>query len=227
LASFLCAADMKTVDLANLAECVRHLESQGIDELHFDMADGRFIPQFGFSAAMIGAVKEVTDLPCHAHLLIEQPERMLPALLKTPVDTVSLHVEACVHVHRALSLIKDSGKQAGLAVLPTTALTKVNYCLPLIDRLVLLGSDPIRPAVAMPRGSFERVRILHENIQYNEYAIEIDVDGRLTAEDGARCIRFGARRLVVNPTDAPGVGEDNMEALEYYRQEVAMLSQTV
>lgn len=227
MASFQCAADMKSVDLANLAECVRNLESQGVDELHFDMADGRFIPQFGFSAAMITAVKEGTELPCHAHLLMEQPERMLPELLKTSVDTVTLHIETCVHIHRALSLIKNSGKQVGLAILPTTALTKVNYCLPLIDRLVVLGSDPIRPSVALPRGSFERVRILHENIQYNEYAIEIDVDGRMTAEDGARCVRFGARRLVVNPTDAPGIGEDNMEALEYFREEVAMLSQTV
>ncbi len=227
MASFSCAADMKQVDLMNLEQSIRNLEAQGIDELHFDVADGRFVPQFGFSGAFLKAAKALTKLPCHAHLLVEQPDRILPALLETGVDVITLHVETCIHIHRALSLIRDSGAKAGLALSPTTPLTKVNYCLPKVDRLVLLGTDPASVAVGMPRGMFERVRILNENIRYHEYRIEIDVEGPLQAEDAARCLRFGAKRLILDPADVSGLGDVPGEALQHYRQEVETASHTV
>jgi len=227
LASFSCAADMKQADLLNLEATLRNLEAQGVDELHFDVADGRFIPQYGFSAALLRAAKAATRLPCHAHLLAEEPDRMLPALLETGVDVVTVHVETCTHIHRALGLIKDSGAKVGLALTPATALTKVNYCLPLIDRLVLLGTDPVHPAPALSRALFERVRILNENIRYHEYAIEIDVEGPLPAEDAARCLRFGAKRLVLNPQRLAGLGQDDREALTRYREAVGVAGHTV
>ena len=227
MASFSCAADMKQLDLMNLEQSIRNLEAQGIDELHFDVADGRFVPQFGFSDSFLTATKSLTKLPCHAHLLVEQPDRMLPALLETNVDVITLHVETCIHIHRALSLIRDSGKKAGLALSPATPLTKLNYCLPKIDRLVLLGTDPVSPAVGMPRALFERVRIANENIRYHEYAIEIDVEGPLQVEDAARCLRFGAKRLILDPADVSGLGDISGEVLQHYRQEVECTSHTV
>ncbi len=227
MASFECAADVKRIDLLNLAETIRNLESQGIEELHFDMADGQFIPEFGFSTALIQAVKEFTELPCHAHLLVANPEASLPTILATGVDIVTLHVETSVHIHRALSQIRDSGKKVGLALSPTTPLTKVNYCLPLIDRLVILGADPVTPGKAMQRATFERVRILNENIRYREHAIEIDIDGPLPIEDAARCLRFGAKRLIVSPEDVSDLGGDNAESLEYYKESIATASHTV
>ena len=227
MANFLCAADMKHVDPLNLEACIRHLEAQGVDELHFDVADGRFVPQLGFSPATLQAAKKLTSLPCHAHLLVDQPDRILPMILDTGVDIVSLHVETCDHIHRALGLIRNSGKKVGIAITATSSLTKLNYCLPMVDRLVLLGTDPVKPPPGMPRGAFERVRILADNIRYHEYAIEIDVEGPLATEDAARCLRFGARRLVVDTHDVRGLGSDNHEPLQHYRQEIIAATQTV
>lgn len=215
------AADMTRFDPLNLAAAIQGLEAQGASELHFDMADGRFVPRFGFTPAHIAAAKAVTSLPCHAHLLIREPERCLPDVLASGADVVTLHVETCTHIHRALSLIRDSGKQAGVAVLPATSLTKINYLLPVIDRLLLLCTDPMAKAAGLPRAAFERIRLLHENIRYHEYAVSIEVEGALPVEDAARCVRFGTGRLVAGPAEIPGLGDVTQpDALRAYSEQV-------
>ena len=216
------AADVKRLDLIDLRDAIGALEAQGVDELHFDIADGRFIPRFGLAPELIAAVKDITGLPCHAHLLIQQPDRLLPEILRCGADTVTIHLETCVHIHRALSLIRDAGKQAGVAVLQATTLTKVSYVLPLIDRLLLLGADPVAPPARMPRAAFERLRILGENIRYHEYSIALEIEGPLAVEDAARCTRFNAARVVVGEQDVPGLGDaGHPDAVETYRKQLA------
>lgn len=222
------AADMKALDLLNLEGAVRALERQGIDEFHFDVADGRFVEVFGFAPAVIAAVKAVSSIPCHAHLLVAQPERVLPAVLASGADTVTLHLEKCVHIHRALSQIRDAGRQAGIAVLPATPLTKVNYLFPQIDRLLLLGSDPVRRGGGLPRAASERIRLLHENIRYHKYAVALEVEGAESAEDAARCIRFGASRVVVGPGAADGLADpERPAALRDFVERVSAAVHTV
>lgn len=222
------AADMKGLDLLNLETAIHALEAQGAEELHFDIADGRFISRFGFAPEAITAAKQITGLPCHAHLLVAEPARHLPELVRCGADTVTLHVETCIHLHRALTLIREAGVKAGLAVLPATPLTRVNYVFPLIDRLLLLGADPIAPGAAMPRATFERLRLLGENIRYHEYAVSLEVEGPLAPPDAARCARFGAARLVVSGGDAPGLGDAvRAGALQDYREQMAAAVHTV
>ena len=215
------AADMKRLDLLNLEGAIRALEAQGADELHFDVADGRFVSRFGFAPEVIAAAKAMTSLPCHAHLLLEAPDRLLPAILQCGADVVTLHAESCTHIHRALSLIRDSGSQAGVALLPATSLLRVNYLLPLVSRLLVLGTDPVARTSGLPRAAFERIRILHENIRYHEYAIALEVEGPMCIEDAARCVRFGASRLVVGPAEADGLGDPAQEgAIRGYTEQV-------
>lgn len=228
MANLLCAADMKGLDCLNLEAAIRALEAQGADELHFDVADGRFVPRFGFAPEVIAAAKKITKLPCHAHVLIDQPEFMLPQILACGADAVTLHVETCIHVHRALSLIRDAGVQAGIAINPATPLTKLNYLFPLTDRLLVLASDSAVPQAAMPRAAFERIKLLHENIRYHEYAASLEIEGRLIPEDAARCVRFGAWRLVIDPRSVSGLGDAaHPSALRDYRLEVAATVHTV
>jgi len=222
------AADLKRFDLLNLGESIRVLGAQGASELHFDIADGHFITDFGFAPAHIAAAKAMTQLPCHAHLLVREPERCLSDVIASGADVVTLQVETCTHIHRALSLIRDSGKQAGVAVLPATSLTKLNYLFPLMDRLVLICTDPVRRAMGIPRASFERIRILHENIRYHEYAVSLDVEGPLAVEDAARCVRFGASGLVVGPKELGyAAGEMDNSMLQTYREQVSAAVHTV
>lgn len=228
MAELICAADLKQFDPLNLAEAIRALEAQGIDELHVDVADGHFIPRHGFAPRVVAAIKAITTLPCHLHLLVESPDRLLPDYLKCGADTVSLHLEACIHVHRALGAIQDAGVAPGLAVCSTTSLTKINYALPQLSRLLLLGADPAFPAQTMPRAAFERMRIASENIRYHEYDVAVEAEGVMGHDDAARCLRFGVRRVVLGPRDVPGLGEaDQPEVLRQYRARAAAAMHTV
>lgn len=227
MSSFRCAADMKQIDPLHLADAIHNLEAQEVNELHFDVADGHFIAQFGFAEAVIRVVKERTNLPCHAHLLVEPPDEAIPRLIDTGVDAITIHVETCTHIHRALSLIRSSGRKAGIALTPATALTKIKYCLPDIDRLLVLGTDPVRPSTPLPRGAFERIRILSENIRYHEYAIDLEVEGPRSLDDAARCVRFGANRLVVTPDLIAGLADADSDAIATFRGDVEAASHTV
>lgn len=219
---------MKGLDLLNLETTVRTLEEQGINELHFDFADGHFVPRYGFSPDLIAAVKTVSSLPCHAHLQVTQPDKMLPAILAAGIDIVTLHVETCTHAHRTLAAIRDAGTQAGIAVNPTTSLTKLNYLLPLADRVLLVGSHQSAPKATMPRGTFERVKILRENLRYHEYSALLEVEGPLRPEDAARCARFGANQLIVDAGSLPGLGNpERPGALRDYRSEIEATAHTV
>lgn len=222
------AADVKTLDLLNLERTVRALEVQGVEALHFDVSDGGFIPRFGFSLEVIAAVKSITAMPCHVHLLVSGSDKGLPEVLQCGADSVTLQVEACTHIHRALSHIRDFGKEAGIALLPATPLTKINYLFPQVDRLLVLASDPVVRPAGIPRAAQERIRILSENIRYHEYGTTLAVEGALAVEDAARCVRFGTNHLVVGAKDAPGLGDPAQPAaLKDYVEQVDRAVHTV
>lgn len=228
MANLICAADMKQFNPLHLEAIIRTLEAQGIDELHFDGADGKLIPRYGFAPAVVAAAKGMTKLPCHYHLLVSDPDLMLDEILKSRADTITLHLETCTHIHRALAAIHDAGHVPGVAVSPTTSLTKINYLLPQIGRLLLVGADPVTPGRAMPRAAFERIRIAGENIRYHEYAVAVETEGVMGAEDAARCQRFGGVRIVVGPKDVPGLGDAAAPAaLRDYRAAAAEAVHTV
>lgn len=228
MAHLICAADMKQFNPLQLEQVIRALEAQGIDELHFDGADGKFIPRYGFAPTVVAAAKGQTALPCHYHLLVEQPDLMLAEIQKSRADTVTIHLESCIHLHRTLNALRDAGHVPGVAVLPTTSLTKINYLLPQIGRLLLVGADPVAPGSAMSRAAFERLRIAGENIRYHEYAVAVETEGPMGPEDAARCQRFGGVRIVVGPKDVPGLGDLTApEALRDYRAAVAAAVHTV
>ncbi len=228
MANLICAADLKQFNPLQLESVIRTLEAQGIDELHFDGADGKFIPRYGMAPSAVAAAKDLTKLPCHYHLLVEQPDLMLAEILKSRADTISIHLETCVHIHRTLAAIHDAGHVAGVAVSPTTSLTKINYLLPQIGRLLLVGADPVAPGRAMSRAAFERIRIVGENIRYHEYAVAVETEGPMGPEDAARCQRFGGVRIVIGPKDVPGLGDPSApDALREYRAAVAAAVHTV
>lgn len=228
MANLICAADMKQFNPLRLESVIRALEVQGIDELHFDGADGKFIPRYGFAPEVVAATKDLTKLPSHYHLQMERPDLMLVELLKSRAETITIHLETCTHIHRALAAIRDAGHVPGVAVSPTTSLTKINYLLPQIGRLLLVGADPIAPGRTLSRAAFDRVRIACENIRYHEYAVAVETEGVMGAEDAARCQRFGGVRVVVGPRDVPGLGDPAApEALREYRDAVAGAAHTV
>lgn len=209
-------------NLGQLEEDLRALEAAGIDELHFDIMDGVFVPNITLGFDFIRLARACTKLPCSAHLMIVRPERYIERFVDAGANSVTIHVEACTHAHRALAQIRNAGASPGIAINPATPLTKLEYLLPLAERVLVMTVDPGYAGQSILPLSFERVRILKENIQYQKYDASIEVDGNINAANAAKLARFGAERFVLGTSSLfLGTATPLAEALATFRRELA------
>lgn len=217
----LCSASLLDLPLGRLEEGLQALETGGIDAIHVDLMDGQFAPDIAGSLELVKLVKQCTRLACHAHLMMVQPERHVSRAAEAGADVISVHVEACTHGHRVLSQIREAGVSPGIAINPATPLIHLEYLLPLVDRVSVLVSDPGLEGRGFISSSFDRVKLLRENIRYHGYKALIEVEGLITIPNAARLHRFGAESIVLGTPNfwkgpAPAYGE----ALEHFRQGV-------
>ena len=186
------SASVMCANLARLEDDLKVLESAKCDELHFDVMDGQFVPNFTLGFDLIKAVRRSCGIPCSAHLMITRPEDYVERFVEAGCSIVTVHVEACIHAHRVLAQIREAGASPGIAINPATPLTKLDYLLDLADRVVVMTVDPGYAGQTMIRGAHERVRILRENIDYRERPILIEVDGNINVQNAALLSRAGA-----------------------------------
>lgn len=196
------SVSVRRLDLANLGAALRALESAGLAELKIDIADGTFVPEFMAGFELIEAVRSVSVLPLHAHLLTERPERFLDVLHRLGCAAVTVPIETSVHAHRTLARIRDLGLAAGVSLLPGSALTKLEYVIGMVDHVVLpvhdLDANAETPA---PAAAFDRVRILRENLDYHESKAVVHVEGQVSIVDAAKLAALGATRIVIDRSD--------------------------
>jgi len=197
MSKFVSSASVMCANLGRLEEEFHALEAAGVDELHFDIMDGKFVPNFTLGSDFIKLAKSCVRTHCNAHLMVLNPERYIQRFVDAGADSISVHLEACTHPHRVLAQIRDAGASPGIAINPATPLTKLDYLLPLADRVLLMTVDPGYAGQKFIKSGVERCKILHENIRYNEYATRIEVDGNINVENAARLARSGAEIFVL------------------------------
>jgi len=205
--------------LGNLEHSIKTLEAAGCHELHFDIMDGSFVPNFTLGPDFVRMAKECASLPCDAHLMIRNPERYIDRFVEAGCDTITVHVEACTHVHRVLSQIRDAGASPGIAINPATSLTKLQYLFPKVDRILVMTVDPGYAGQTIIPSAVERVKILHENLQYLESRAVIQVDGNINARNAAELEKHGAKNFVLG-TSSIFKGGDLANALHEFEKEV-------
>jgi len=215
------SAAIQYANLARLADELAILKEAGVTEIHCDVMDGDFVPGFGVSPALVAQICAHSELPVHAHFQIKHPERHIAAFAEAGCRTISIHVEGCDHGHRVLAQIRDAGVSPGIALYPATSLTSLEYLLPLVDRVLLLTTEPRCATPVLQKIAFERARILKENLRYKRMNTLVEADGQIGAEDAARLARAGADRVVLDEASvfAPTVGT-LPEALARFREEV-------
>jgi len=194
---FIASASVMCASLGRLAAEFQALDEAGVDELHFDIMDGVFVPNYTLGPDFVRMARATCPLPCAAHLMVVRPERYIPQFIEAGCDTITVHLEGNPHVHRLLTQIKEWGASPGIAINPATPLTKLDYLLPCVDRVTMMTVDPGFAGQTILPVSFERVRILRENIVYHEYPIRIEVDGNINVENAAKLARFGAEIFVL------------------------------
>ncbi|HOK09539.1 MAG TPA: ribulose-phosphate 3-epimerase [Candidatus Hydrogenedens sp.] len=222
------SASVMCLDLGNLKEEFRTLQRININELHFDMMDGRFVPNLTLGFDFISLAKKCCSLPCWAHLMIEKPERYLKRLVEKGCSGITVHVEACIHPHRVVKHIRDLGLLAGIAINPMTPLDELEYLLPEVDRVLVMTVDPGYAGQKLIPQSFERVQILARKIKYHQYSVDIEVDGNITVRNGAKFIRLGANILILGSSSIfHGLARNYEETFPHFCQEIEKLAHLV
>lgn len=214
------AASVMCANLARLEDDLKALEEAGCDELHFDIMDGTFVPNFTLGVDFIKAAKGVCNLPCHAHLMISKPEAYIERFVDAGCDMVSVHVETCPHAHRTLEQIRAAGASPAIAINPATPLTKLDFLLDYVDRIMVMTVDPGYAGQRIIPGAFERVRILKENVDYRERRIEIEVDGNIDVHNAALLANMGACVFVMGTSSIFKKNGSLGEAFHKFKAEV-------
>jgi ribulose-phosphate 3-epimerase len=192
--SVIIAPSVLSADFGRLAEEVRAAEDAGADWIHVDVMDGRFVPTITIGPLVVEAIRAATKLPLDVHLMIAEPERSLEAFARAGADGLSVHVEACTHLHRTLQHIRHLGKRAGVVLNPATHENTVEYVLDVADLILVMSVNPGFGGQAFMPEVLPKVRALRRMI--GERPISLEIDGGVAPDTAAQATRAGARVLV-------------------------------
>ena len=190
------APSILSADFSRLGQQVAEASEAGADYIHLDIMDGRFVPNLTFGPVVIRGLKSYTGLPLDAHLMIVEPERRIGDFIEAGVDHITVHAEACDHLHSVLRQIKDGGCRAGVALNPTTPLTAIEEALPFLDIVLILTVNPGFGGQTLIPEVLDKVRRLREITTERGYKIEIEVDGGINAQTAASVVEAGAHTLI-------------------------------
>ena len=191
------APSLLSADFANLERDVRLCETAGADILHIDVMDGHFVPNITIGPLIIRAIRSKTSLPFDCHLMIENPDRYIPAFAEAGADWISVHVEECKHLHRTLGLIRELGKKAGIVLNPATPLEFAYSAAEHCDFILLMSVNPGFGGQSFIPSFLKRCETLRTYLDTHGLAhVEIEVDGGVKIDNAAQIYYAGANILV-------------------------------
>ena len=188
------APSILAADFSRLGEQVAMVAGAGADVIHIDVMDGHFVPNITMGPLVVAAVKRVTPVPLDVHLMITNPDQYLEAFAQAGAGTISVHVEATVHLHRTLSRIRQLGLRAGVAINPATPLDAIGEVFDLLDQVIVMSVNPGFGGQSFIPRSIERIADLRARL--GDRPVDIEVDGGVDETNAARLIRAGASILV-------------------------------
>jgi len=191
------APSILAADFGHLADAVRTAEQGGADYIHLDIMDGRFVPNISFGPPIVAAVRQVTDLPLDVHLMIEEPERYVEAFVEAGANVLTVHAEACVHLHRTVQHITELGCRAGVALNPSTPIEAAREILPFVDLLLVMTVNPGFGAQRFIETSTSKIRRMRKMQAELNPICELEVDGGIYADNIDDVVRNGANVIVV------------------------------
>lgn len=192
----LIAPSILSADFGRLAEEVRAVELAGADWIHVDVMDGRFVPNITIGPVVVQAVKRATKLPLDVHLMIVEPEKYIESFAKAGAHTISVHVEACQHLHRVVQQIRQAGSKAAVVLNPSTPLVLIEDILSDVEMVLIMSVNPGFGGQAFISQSLEKVRRLRETIDRRHLHVAIEVDGGVNAHNARELVSAGATVLV-------------------------------
>ncbi len=201
-----------SADFTKLGEQIQLLETAGVDYIHLDIMDGQFVPNISFGIPVIEAIRKVTDIPLDVHLMIEEPIRYLQEFKDAGADILTVHVEACTHLHRTISRIREMDMKAGVALNPTSSVNVLNYIFDDIDLALIMSVDPGFAGQAFIPAMLDKVKRIRKIADDKGLKnLDIEVDGGVTLNNVAAVVDAGANVIVAGSAIFQGDAEANIK----------------
>ena len=206
------APSILAADFSRLGEQIKAVERAGADYLHIDVMDGMFVPSISFGLPVIETIRKTSNLVFDVHLMIEEPGRYVKQFAAAGADILNVHVEACTHLQRTISEIKELGLKAGVTLNPGTPPTTVEYVLNDVDLVLIMSVNPGFGGQKFIPFTLQKLNDLRDMRLRKNATAEIEVDGGVTLSNAKEIMNAGAEVLVSGSSVFGGDIEANVKA---------------
>lgn len=191
------APSLLAADFLHLADELNRLNESGVEWIHFDVMDGRFVPNITFGPLILSHIRAHTSLHLDVHLMIDHPESMIDAFIDAGADRLSFHVENTLHLHKHITHVQKRQKKAGVVLNPGTPLSQIEAIIPFIDHVLFMSVNPGFGGQDFIPHVLEKIRTLKKIIDREGYDIAIIIDGGMNEETAPQAFAAGADVLVI------------------------------
>ncbi|MCD4664144.1 MAG: ribulose-phosphate 3-epimerase [Bacteroidales bacterium] len=190
------APSILSADLLKLKEQVSLIAENGADFIHVDVMDGHFVPNLTFGPNMVAALKRFVDIPLDVHLMIENPDKYIEDYINAGADILTVHQEACTHLHRTIQHIHQHGKKAGVSINPATPVSTIEDVICDVDLILIMSVNPGFGGQKFIERSLSKIKKVKELVDNCQRDIFIEVDGGVNAQTAIKIVESGADVLV-------------------------------
>jgi ribulose-phosphate 3-epimerase len=209
------APSILTADFGHLAEAITAAAKGGATYMHLDIMDGRFVPNISFGPKIVETVRGLTELPLDVHLMIEDPDRYLADFAKAGANLLTVHAEACVHLHRTIQRITELGCRAGVAINPATPVEMMREIVPFVDMILVMSVNPGFGSQRFIETSTSKLRRTRKLLDELNPLCDLEVDGGVDVHNIDDVVRSGANVIVVGSAvyNTRGTPAENIASL--------------